>query len=212
LLIPIQDTLEMRMTLAQVELRLRRHPVYGPAFVEIFGRKATPEDLASALAEYVRSLETPATPYDRWMNDEPGGMGDAAARGRHVFIEKGKCFKCHFGADLTGDEFHNIGLYNGQGLNDVGRFAITHQPADLGSFKVAGLRNVALTAPYMHNGMFKTLDEVIEFYNDPAKLVPGAINRDTILAKPMNLTEWEKADLKAFLEALTDDRFKVGDR
>jgi cytochrome c peroxidase len=81
---------------------------------------------------------------------------------------------------------------------------------DLGKFKVAGLRNVALTAPYMHNGMFKTLDEVIDFYNDPAKVVPDAINRDTILAKPMNLTKWEKADLKAFLEALTDDRFVKG--
>ncbi len=206
-LMPIQDTVEMRLTLAKVEQRLRRHAVYGPAFKRIFGRKANAEDLAKALADFVRTLETAATPYDRWMFEEPGGMSEAAARGREIFLEKGKCFDCHFTPDFTADEFKNVGLYNGKNLNDVGRFAITRNPADLGSFKVPGLRNVAVTAPYMHNGMFRTLDEVIEFYNDPAKVVPDAINRDTTLAKPLNLTAAEKSDLKAFLEALTDDRF-----
>ncbi|MBK8565559.1 MAG: cytochrome-c peroxidase [Saprospiraceae bacterium] len=209
-LMPIQDTLEMRMMLPEVVLRLRRNKVYGPAFERIFGRPANVEDMAAAIAEFVRTLETAATPYDRWMNDEPGGMSDAAARGRDIFIGKGRCFDCHFGADLTGDEFRNVGLFNGKDLNDPGRSAITKKPEDLGKFKVAGLRNVALTAPYMHNGMFKTLDEVIDFYNDPAKVVPDAINRDTVLAKPMNLTQYEKADLKAFLEAMTDDQFVKG--
>lgn len=206
-LMPIQDTVEMRLTLEQVEQRLRRHAVYGPAFKLIFGRKANTEDLAKALADFVRTLETASTPYDRWMFDEPGGMSEAAVRGREIFLEKGKCFDCHFTPDFTADEFKNVGLYNGKDLNDVGRFSITQNPADLGSFKVPGLRNVAITAPYMHNGMFRTLDEVIEFYNDPAKVVPDAINRDTTLAKPLNLTTAEKSDLKAFLEALTDDRF-----
>jgi cytochrome c peroxidase len=211
-LMPIQDTLEMRMTLPEVELRLRRNKVYAPAFQKIFGRPANVEDMAAAIAEFMRTLETPATPYDRWMNDEPGGMSDAAARGRDIFIGKGRCFDCHFGADLTGDEFRNIGLFNSKDLDDPGRFAITKKPEDLGKFKVASLRNVALTTPYMHNGLFKTLDEVIDFYNDPSKLVPDAINRDTVLAKPMNLTQYEKADLKAFLEALTDDRFVKNDK
>jgi cytochrome c peroxidase len=207
-LMPIQDTVEMHLKLPELERRLRRHVVYGPAFERIFGRKANAEDLGVALAEFVRTLETAATPYDRWMFDEPGGMGEAAVRGRDVFLEKGKCFSCHFTPDFTADEFKNIGLYNGKDLNDVGRFSITHNPADLGSFKVPGLRNVALTAPYMHNGQFRSLDEVIDFYNDPSKVVPNAINRDTTFAKPLGLTVGEKADLKAFLEALTDDRFR----
>jgi cytochrome c peroxidase len=206
-LIPIQDSLEMRLTLAEAERRLRLHPVYGPAFGKIYGRPATAEDLGKALAAYVLTLETPSTPYDRWMFDEEGGMGEAAVRGRDVFLEKGKCFSCHFSADFTGDEFKNVGLYNGKELNDPGRHAVSRRPEDLGAFKVPGLRNVALTAPYMHNGQFRTLDEVIEFYNDPSKVVPDAINRDTAFAKPLNLTEGEKADLKAFLLALTDDRF-----
>ena len=70
-----------------------------------------------------------------------------------------------------------------------------------------GLRNIALTAPYMHNGMFKTLKEVIDFYNDPEKIVPHGINRDTTLARPLGLTEAEKSDLLAFLESLTDKQF-----
>ncbi|MCU0348309.1 MAG: cytochrome-c peroxidase [Saprospiraceae bacterium] len=211
-LMPIQDSLEMRMTLPEVERRLRRHPVYAPVFQKLFGRPANVEDMATAIAEFVRTLETAATPYDRWMNDQPNGMSDAAARGRDIFIGKGRCFDCHFGADMTGDEFRNVGLFNGKDLNDVGRYAITKKPEDLGKFKVAGLRNVALTAPYMHNGQFKTLDEVIDFYNDPSRVVPDAINRDTTFAKPMNLTQWEKADLKAFLEAMTDDRFAKNDK
>ncbi len=206
-LMPIQDTLEMRLTLPEVERRLRNHPVYGPAFVRIFGRKATAEDLAGALATFVATLETANTPFDRWMFDEPNGMGEAAVRGRELFMGKARCFDCHFTPDFTADEFKNVGLFNGKELNDVGRFAISRNPADLGKFKVPGLRNVALTAPYMHNGMFRSLEEVIEFYDNPDKVVPDAINRDTTMAKPLNLTAAEKAELKLFLEALTDDQF-----
>lgn len=206
-LMPIQDTVEMRATLALVEQRLRRHPVYGRAFQEVYGRPAHAEDLASALAAFVLTLETSDTPFDRWMFDEPDGMGEAAVRGRELFLGKGKCFDCHFSPDFTGDEFRNVGLFNGKNLNDPGRFAITGDSADLGKFKVPGLRNVAVTPPFMHNGMFRTLDEVIDFYNEPDKVVPDAIGRDTLLAKPLGLTAAEKADLKSFLEALTDRRW-----
>lgn len=124
-------------------------------------------------------------------------------------MKKGKCFDCHFSPDFTGDEFRNIGLFNGKNLNDAGRFAISKDSLDLGKFKVPGLRNIAVTAPYMHNGMFKTLEEVIDYYDQPNRLMPDAIGRDTLLAQPLNLSLEEKADLKAFLEALTDDRFKT---
>lgn len=206
-LMPIQDTVEMRATLGLVEQRLRSHPVYGPAFREIFGRPATSDDLAAALATFVLTLETADTPFDRWMFDEPEGMSEAAVQGREVFLGKGRCFDCHFSPDFTGDEFRNVGLYNGKKLRDTGRFAFTGDSTDLGKFKVPGLRNVAVTAPYMHNGMFRTLDEVIDYYDKPDKVVPDAIGRDSLLAEPLGLTPGEKADLKAFLEALTDRRF-----
>lgn len=209
-LMPIQDTLEMRATPELVTSRLRRHPEYAAAFERLFGRKADMEALAAALAAYIRTLETSDTPFDRWMRDKPDPMSDAAVRGREIFMTKGKCFDCHFSPDFTGDEFRNIGLYNGKNLNDSGRFAITRDSADLGKMKVPGLRNVAVTAPFMHNGMFKTLEEVIDYYDNPGAFIHDAVGRDSLLARPLGLTAQEKSDLKIFLEALTDERFGGG--
>ena len=208
-LMPIQDTVEMRANAALITRRLRQHPTYGPAFVQLFKSEADMASLSKVLAAFVRTLETSDTPFDRWMQGKPGGMGAEAVRGRQIFMNKGKCFDCHFSPDFTGDEFKNVGLYTGRrNLQDRGRFDITKYSSDLGKLKVPGLRNVAVTAPYMHNGMFQTLEEVIDFYDSPNQIVPGGINRDTLLAAPLQLTLQEKADLKAFLEALTDDRFK----
>jgi len=206
-LMPIQDTLEMRATPELVTARLHRHPEYDAAFRQLFGKQADMESLAVALAAFVRTLETSDTPFDRWMMDKPNPMSEAAVRGREIFMVKGKCFDCHFSPDFTGDEFRNVGLFNGKNLNDVGRFAITGDSTDLGKMKVPGLRNVALTPPYMHNGMFQTLEEVIDYYDTPDAFIPDAIGRDTLLAKPLGLTAGEKSDLKIFLEALTDERF-----
>ena len=98
-------------------------------------------------------------------------------------------------------------LFNGKDLNDSGRAVVSHNINDVGKFKVAALRNVAVTSPYMHNGMFQSLKEVIEFYNDPSKVVPDAVNRDTLLNKPLGLSMEEKKDLEAFLQSLTDKQF-----
>jgi cytochrome c peroxidase len=156
-------------------------------------------------------LETINTPNDRWMEDDTlngRGLTLQQISGRNVFrSDKAKCLDCHFTPDFTGDEFWNIGLFNGKELNDSGRFTITHDPKDIGKFKVPGLRNVAVTAPYMHNGMFKTLKEVIEYYDNPSKFIKNPINIDHRLSKPLGLSAQEKADLEAFLRSLTDDQF-----
>ncbi|MBV6438903.1 MAG: cytochrome-c peroxidase [Haliscomenobacteraceae bacterium CHB4] len=206
-LMPIQDTLEMRATPELVTSRLRSSGDYSVAFQQLFGKQADMGSLANALAAYIRTLETSDTPFDRWMQDKPNPMSEAAVRGREIFMNKGKCFDCHFSPDFTGDEFRNIGLFNGKDLNDTGRFAITRDSADLGKMKVPGLRNVAVTAPYMHNGMFGTLEEVIDYYDNPNAFVHNSIGRDTLLARPLGLTPQEKSDLKSFLEALTDEQF-----
>jgi cytochrome c peroxidase len=193
-LMPIQDTVEMRLPLEEAVRRLRSDKYYAGAFKKVYGQKPDAGKLAAALAAYVRTLETGDSPFDRWARGKANPMSE--------------CFDCHFSPDFTGDEFRNIGLFTGSGtLNDVGRFALTRDSADLGKFKTPGLRNVAVTAPYMHNGMFKTLEEVIDYYDQPDQFVKTSINRDSLLRQPLGLSAAEKADLKAFLEALTDDRF-----
>lgn len=206
-LMPIENPVEMNLPLPIALERLRNSARYQGYFKAIYGRPADSLALADALASFVRTLETGDTPFDRWMQGDKSAMSAAAVRGRTVFMEKGKCFDCHFGPDFTGDEFRNIGLFDGNALHDAGRFAISKDSADLGRFKVPGLRNVGVSAPYMHDGSFRTLREVIDYYDQPDKFVTHSINRDTLLAQPLGLSEQEKTDLEAFLNALTDDRF-----
>lgn len=204
---PIENPVEMNLKLSEAIKRLNRSKKYRNLFFTVYKTAPTTKTLASAIAAYERTLETSATPNDRWMNDEPNGMTDQQVRGRDIFRVKAKCFECHFSPDFTGDEFRSIGLFNGTTHNDSGRYNITKNPADIGKMKVPGLRNVAMTAPYMHDGSFKTLREVIDYYDNPHAKMPDGINRDSVLAKPLGLTEQDKQDLEAFLLALTDDRF-----
>ncbi len=205
---PMENPIEMDAQLTEVAQKLNAHSQYRTFFIKIFGRPADRENIVKALADYERTLETSHTPFDDYMNGKDTmRLSVAAKRGREIFNVKGKCFDCHFGPDFTGDQFRNIGLFNGRDLNDSGRYVVTRNARDLGRFKVPGLRNVSVTAPYMHNGMFATLREVINYYNEPDHVVPNALNRDTLLARPLHLTDAEKSDLEAFLEALTDDRF-----
>ncbi|MCC6459689.1 MAG: c-type cytochrome [Saprospiraceae bacterium] len=205
---PIENPIEMNLPLPVALDRLRQNARYKSFFQAIYGRQPDSLTLADALASFVRTLETGNTPFDRWMQRRDSSMSPSAVRGRQIFMNKGKCFDCHFSPDFTGDEFRNIGLYDGQKLNDPGRFAVTKDSADLGKFKVPGLRNIAVTAPYMHDGSFRTLREVIDYYDQPDKFVTHSKNRDPLLAQPLALTETEKQDLEAFLLALTDEQFK----
>jgi cytochrome c peroxidase len=205
---PMENPSEMDIPLSVVVRKLNNHKQYRSFFVSLFGQQATKENLVAALAAYERTLETNESAFDNYSNEKDTTQYSASAkRGQIIFNEKGKCFDCHFGPDFTNDDFKNIGLFNGKDLNDSGRFEITRDPVDIGRFKVLGLRNIAITRPYMHNGMFKTLREVIDYYNDPDKVIPNSVNRDTSMIKPLELTEQEKNDLEAFLMSLTDKRF-----
>lgn len=210
---PIENPAEMNLSLDKALLRLRKSKTYSSYFRKIFGSEPTRANLAEAIAAFERTLETSDSPFDYWkFYDDSNAVDNAVKRGFILFNEKGQCIKCHFGANFTLNEFRNIGLFNGRDLNDSGRASITGKIEDLGKFKTPGLRNVALTAPYMHNGMFGSLSEVIEFYNDPNKIVPNAMNRDSIMARPLGLTVDEKKDLESFLLSLTDKRFSKAEK
>jgi cytochrome c peroxidase len=207
-LAPIENPDEMNLPLDKAIARLQQHKMYNAYFKKLFDSEPNRNNLAAAIAAFERTLETSDSPFDEWkFADDPKAVSDAVKRGFDLFNGKGKCVKCHFGADFTQSDFRNIGLFDGKGFNDSGRIVISKQPEDLGRFKVGSLRNVAITAPYMHNGMFNTLEEVVEFYNDPEKIIPNSLNRDTILQKPLGLSNQEISDLVAFLRALTDKGF-----
>lgn len=206
---PIENPVEMDLPLSIAIRRLVRNETYRKAFQHVYGKLPSRELLAQAIANYERTLETGKTAFDKYVSgDDTTLMSESAKRGLVIFNNKGKCFDCHFGVDFTGnDRFKNIGLYNGKNLNDEGRSKISGDAKDLGTFKVPGLRNIAQTAPYMHNGMHKTLRDVIDYYDEPDKFIKDAINRDSLLRKPLGLTEAEKKDLENFLLSLSDERF-----
>lgn len=200
-LMPIQNPIEMNLQLDVAINRLRNNAFYSKSFKLIYGNKPDSASLANALASFERTLETTFTPFDLFMDGDSSAISSSAMRGQVIFNEKGNCFDCHFGPDFTGDEFKNIGLFNGEHLNDSGRYAISKKLEDIGKFKVPGLRNVAFTGPYMHNGMFSTLEEVVEYYNNPDFFVPNHQNRDSLI-KPLGLSPEEVIDLVAFLKTL----------
>ena len=208
-LAPIQNPDEMNLPIATAIERLRKNRKYSTYFQKIFGANPDSVNLGKAIAAYEQSLDTDSSAFDEWkLNDDSSAVSPDARKGFALFNGKAKCSRCHFGSNFTLNEFRNIGLFNSKELNDSGRILITGKIEELGKFKIPGLRNVAITAPYMHNGIFKTLREVIDYYNDPDKVVADPINRDTLLNKPLLLKDEEKNQLEAFLISITDKRFK----
>jgi cytochrome c peroxidase len=204
---PIQDHNEMDINIDKAVSKIAQDKFYQNAFKKIYKKNPNKSNILSAIADYERSLES-SSPFDDYMNGDKNAISESAKRGHKIFMNpKNKCFDCHFTPDFTGDEFRNIGLFNGKELNDSGRYLITKNKNDIGKFKVPGLRNIAVTGPYMHNGMFKTLQEVIAYYNNPIAKIPNAINTDTLLHKPLLMSDNEMIDLEEFLKTLTDPSF-----
>jgi len=204
---PIQHPKEMGLPIKEAVKRLNENATYRRLFMQVFNELPNAKNLSVAFAAFENTLETGNSKFDDSVDDKVV-LSASEERGRLLFIgSKAKCFNCHRGEDFTNDEFRNIGLFDGQTLNDSGRFLITREPSDLGKFKVPGLRNVGITAPYMHNGMFNTLEQVIEYYNNPEAFVGYPKNIDADLAIPLRLTKQEKADLVAFLHTLTDKKY-----
>lgn len=177
---------------------------YPPLFEKAFGdRTVTLQRVARALAAFQRTLLSGDAPFDRWWAGDEDAMDDAAKRGYRVFVDRGGCAQCHSirqsYALFTDGDFHNTGAGKGEGLADPGRFAVTKRDEDRGAFRTPGLRNVALTAPYMHDGSLATLADVIDFYVEGGRQNPHL----SPLMHPLALDERDRADLLAFLGALT---------
>jgi cytochrome c peroxidase len=166
-------------------------------------------DIAKALAQYLRSLVSLNSTFDQYLQKKTM-LTASELNGLYIFnSEKGECFHCHSLGLFQDNSFHNIGIDSiFEGVN-MGRFMVTADLADMGKFKTPTLRNVALTAPYMHDGRFQTLEQVVEQYNSGVK---KSSTLDPIMAKPsfehgLQLTPQEKIDLISFLHSLTDTSF-----
>jgi cytochrome c peroxidase len=206
-LMPIENPNEMGLPIAEAIERLNQSPEYLFLFKKIANGAPNPKNLSAAFSAFEQTLETVDSKFDDWSNNI-SKLSASEERGRKLFIgSKAKCFDCHFMEDFTDDGFKNIGLYNGKDLTDVGRYGITNVVADKGKFKTPGLRNVAVTGPYMHDGRFKTLEQVVSYYNTPFMFVDDPINIDSALKKPLGLSPQEKKDIVAFLKTLTDREY-----
>lgn len=204
---PIQDHNEMDILLDEAFDKIKKDKTYQTLFQTIYKSKPTKENILNAIAEFERSLET-SSPFDEYMSGDTNAISASARRGHILFQDpKNGCFECHFSPDFTGDEFRNIGLFDGKKYNDSGRYLITKKKEDIGRFKVPGLRNLVATSPYMHDGSFRTLKEVIDYYDDIYRVVATPYNEDSIVKRKLNLSEQDKIDLENFLISLTDKKF-----
>jgi cytochrome c peroxidase len=214
-LMPIQDPLEMNETLDNVVAKLSVEKRYTDQFIRTFGNDTvTSERIALALEQFMLTLVSNNSKYDHWEKGH-ATLTDSEERGRKLFfgqfdpngIEKGaQCFHCHAGHNFTIDDYVNNGLDSDTELSDFGLENVTNNPADRGKFKITSLRNIELTAPYMHDGRFATLEEVIDHYDHGVKKSShvDALLQVNLTSDGLQLTAQDKADLVAFLKTLTD--------
>jgi cytochrome c peroxidase len=202
---PIHNPVEMADTLENVVRELNAVEEYRSQFRAVFGTEVTTDGIAKAIAAFERTVVSGPSPYDRHLAGDRTALSDSAKRGLEIFKGKGHCTFCHIGYTLSDQSFHNIGVGMDTPDPDVGREAVTHDSNDRGKFKTPMLRNVALTWPYLHDGSAKTLADVVAFYDRGGVPNPW-IDKDV---KPLKLTDREKADLVAFLEALTGPLPKI---
>ena len=216
---PIQDPLEMNETLDNVVAKLSNSETYRNQFIRAFGSdEITPDKMALAMEQFMLSIVSYNSKYDRYLAGEVQ-LTESEERGRALFETEynpffpdqsgADCAHCHGGINFENDQYMNNGLStDAELMDDISRESVTEDAADRGKFKVPSLRNIAVTLPYMHDGRFQTLEEVIDHYNEGIKesatVDPAILNtKDSGLF----LTDQDKEDLINFLKTLTDDTF-----
>jgi cytochrome c peroxidase len=196
---PIHNPIEMGETLENVVRKLNGIEGYRAQFKAVFGTDVTTDGIAKSIASFERTVLSGPAPYDRFMAGDKTALSASAVRGMQLFDGKANCHECHSGPMFSDQSFHNIGVGMDRPDPDIGRQAVTKDPADRGEFKTPSLRNVALTWPYLHDGSAATLNDVLELYDR------GGVPNPTLDAriKPLGLTDDDQKDLVAFLQALS---------
>lgn len=230
-----EQPIELGLSLSDAWVEpLKGDATYTRLFAAAFPGAADPftrDRIVKAIASFERSIISGRSPYDRYHFDrDESAVSESAKRGEVLFFSRPmSCFSCHGGFNFSGaivtagrsrqePEFHNTGLYNLAGPlsypePNVGIFEVTRDPADVGKFKAPTLRNIAVTAPYMHDGSIDTLEDALAHYAAGGRTVVGGplrgVGRDnpnkSATVRGFTLTDGQRADLTAFLRTLTDD-------
>ena len=206
-IVPIHNPKEMDETLEGIAAKLKQDAAYVKLFRQAFNGEVTSGNILKALGQFMTMMVSANSRYDKYVRNEPGGtLTPQELRGRDLFAQN--CAACHATDLFTDHTFRNNGLPPNPNLNDLGRETVTGFVSDRYKFKVPSLRNVALTAPYMHDGRFGSLQSVLNFYSSGMSSTP---NIDTQLlhdgAPGIPLTQQEEEDIISFLKTLTDEEF-----
>ena len=205
-LVPVQEHNEFDFNILSAGKRLAKDSLYNEMSMRAYNRPMDFFVITRALANFERELLSQNSKFDRYRKNSTA-LSQAEVDGMTVFYsDKGGCYQCHSGPNFTNYSFQNTGIY--ETYSDIGRMRLTQKEKDLSVFKVPSLRNIELTGPYMHDGSFNTLEEVIEHYNTGGK---NHANKSTLI-KPLHLTEDEKNHLLQFLKTLTDHEFVANEK
>jgi len=174
---------------------------YKKLFSDVYGKsKLTKENVGRAIAAFQRTLISGNSPFDRFDYDgDQKAISESAKRGKNLFFDKARCNLCHMGTNFSDEKFHNIGIgWDDSDTLDLGRYRVSKNEKDLGAFKTPTLREITKTAPYMHDGRFATLEDVIKHYNKGGVKNPFLDNQ----VIPLNLSDLEIKDLLSMLRSL----------
>lgn len=182
--------------------KMKKIPGYKKMFMDVFGEDMTIGNVGKAIASFQRTVLSGNSPADRFdQGGEAGAIPETAQRGLTLFRDKARCTKCHSGFNFSDEKFHNLGIGWDDNKVDLGRYMVSKITEELGAFKTPTLREISRSAPYMHDGRFKTLEEVVNFYNKGGIKNP---HQDPLIL-PLELTDQEKTDLLAFLRTLNGE-------
>ncbi|WP_019153427.1 cytochrome-c peroxidase [Robertmurraya massiliosenegalensis] len=192
---PIQAEGEMNQNLDELIEELNQTG-YVDEFNKVFNDQITADNIAKAIASFERTIVVKDTAFDKYLAGDDDAISEEAKEGMKLFTGKASCISCHAGPMLSDHNYHNLGMDG-----DDGRFAVTGNDGDKGKFRTAGLRGIADTAPYMHDGSLATLEDVINYYN----VGGGTHGNKSELMRPLNLTQEEVSYLVAFLETMSGE-------
>lgn len=203
---PIENPVEMDLEFAEAVQKVKNSSAYPSMFKAAFGSsEITGPRMLQAMSQFMNCLVSANSRYDKWKRNEGGVLTQDEIDGYNLVQQK--CSSCHSTDLFTDNSFHNNGIKNSF-LSDSGRAHITEQPEDVGKFKTPSLRNVEKTLPYMHDGSFQTLEQVLEHYNSGVKVsatLDTALQHNTVIGIPLTATEQQK--IVSFLKTLTDEGF-----